>query len=423
MYLSSFKPLRVVLFLSFSFFGKLALSQNNAHPIIGYSTVCPGSEFSYSVDPPYDYCETYKWTVHNGRIIGPSNTSSVQVLWDEGVTSGKISYEFNNCVHNRLSFPSRKKTFNVEIWDYSLLEFSFFGVKPNCNTSEFAIGFSHADLDVSRITNITWEAPSGWSIKPNSQSGSGQFTNRFGRHFRNVKMVTRNDFSAPKVIKVTYSTPSFGGLKCRSKTIQKLISIDIQACPDSIYYSGQNINGNSHSNISTVFAGVDNSFELNQALSFAAGEVIEIGPENDFPSDSGTGFDFLVQDCTCSSKYLDPSFRGPTNTSVKTIINSSAFKFTRRTEKWDFEESRPNFRVYPNPFKDYLFIEGGPNKMEISELALFDVAGRRILNDQIKVQLLEEGLIVNTSDLVRGIYFLRIKCEGQVFTYPVIKQL
>ncbi|MEI8084855.1 MAG: BACON domain-containing carbohydrate-binding protein [Paludibacter sp.] len=71
--------------------------------------------------------------------------------------------------------------------------------------------------------------------------------------------------------------------------------------------------------------------------------------------------------------------------------------------------------VYPNPVKDVLYIDCQPS--DIKELQLTDATGRQILGD---TQFNKTE--INTSHLAKGVYLLRIQCNGFVSAHQIIKK-
>lgn len=72
------------------------------------------------------------------------------------------------------------------------------------------------------------------------------------------------------------------------------------------------------------------------------------------------------------------------------------------------------FSVYPNPTKDIITVES--NRSGIFDLEILDVTGNKII-----VSKLNKMLVVQTSNLVEGIYFLRISNGREFWVRKVIK--
>lgn len=71
--------------------------------------------------------------------------------------------------------------------------------------------------------------------------------------------------------------------------------------------------------------------------------------------------------------------------------------------------------IYPNPFEDNLFINGGDN---LSEFEVLDCQGKRLYFFD-NIELLKQS---NLSVLGSGIYFLKFKSNNQIVTRSIIKK-
>jgi len=75
-----------------------------------------------------------------------------------------------------------------------------------------------------------------------------------------------------------------------------------------------------------------------------------------------------------------------------------------------------NLRIYPNPTKDYLSIDGLPAN---TELSLYNIVGQKI-STKIAVNATEQ---INLNGLAAGLYLLQIKDEdGNVYSAKVVKE-
>ncbi|RXR33121.1 T9SS type A sorting domain-containing protein [Flavobacterium piscinae] len=78
-----------------------------------------------------------------------------------------------------------------------------------------------------------------------------------------------------------------------------------------------------------------------------------------------------------------------------------------------------NYSVYPNPVKDYLFVNFDNNNSEELELSLYDLNGRMIMSES---HLASTGQkMINMQQLDLGVYFLVISTNGSVKTHKIIK--
>jgi hypothetical protein len=75
--------------------------------------------------------------------------------------------------------------------------------------------------------------------------------------------------------------------------------------------------------------------------------------------------------------------------------------------------------LYPNPFKDYLYLDFTTNNFKGSEYQLFDAQGKLIKTDKI-IQSKSE---FNFSSLPSAMYIIRINQEGKnIKTFKIIKK-
>ena len=75
--------------------------------------------------------------------------------------------------------------------------------------------------------------------------------------------------------------------------------------------------------------------------------------------------------------------------------------------------------IYPNPFKDYLYLDFTTNNFKGSEYQLFDAQGKLIKTDKITQTRSE----FNFSFLPSAMYIIRINQEGKnIKTFKIIKK-
>lgn len=79
----------------------------------------------------------------------------------------------------------------------------------------------------------------------------------------------------------------------------------------------------------------------------------------------------------------------------------------------DFSTS--NVKIYPNPANDFINIESNVN--EITEVALYDILGKKVLSQN---KLTNNRLDI--SNLTRGVYFIKINSNGNSITKKIIKE-
>ncbi len=76
-----------------------------------------------------------------------------------------------------------------------------------------------------------------------------------------------------------------------------------------------------------------------------------------------------------------------------------------------------NFKLYPNPFKDELFLSS--ENQIIQEVSVFDISGKLVKSIP---NINTRSYRLNAGYLVSGNYLVAIKTENGVETYKVIKK-
>ena len=74
-----------------------------------------------------------------------------------------------------------------------------------------------------------------------------------------------------------------------------------------------------------------------------------------------------------------------------------------------------NLKIYPNPFTNYIKIEGLENEFDIS---LFSIDGKEIM----KVSKLNSSQNIDLSKLETGIYNMKIKTTDSIINKTIIKK-
>lgn len=76
-----------------------------------------------------------------------------------------------------------------------------------------------------------------------------------------------------------------------------------------------------------------------------------------------------------------------------------------------FSASKQQFRIYPNPATDYVFID---TTETIKNIAVYSSTGQKIMNSQNKM--------INIHLLQPGVYFIEIKTESSVKVHKILKK-
>ena len=73
-----------------------------------------------------------------------------------------------------------------------------------------------------------------------------------------------------------------------------------------------------------------------------------------------------------------------------------------------------DIRIYPNPVKDYFFIECN----NLIQIKLYDMLGREVLNQHIN-----EKSLINISHLINGLYIIKLLSKGEIIgNSKIVKQ-
>lgn len=111
-----------------------------------------------------------------------------------------------------------------------------------------------------------------------------------------------------------------------------------------------------------------------------------------------------------NGKYLElPDLNSDNNVASNWIASDDLILSSQNNG----EDSRPI--LYPNPVSDLLIIQ---NRTEIKSYSLIDISGRIIRSEKVNANYYE----VNTGNLARGIYFVRITTSTKTFTEKITKE-
>lgn len=83
------------------------------------------------------------------------------------------------------------------------------------------------------------------------------------------------------------------------------------------------------------------------------------------------------------------------------------------------QKDQKDILIYPNPFKEYLYLDFTTNSYKDSEYQLFDSQGKLIKKDMI----LQSKSELNFSSLPSAMYMIRINRNGEnIKTFKIIKK-
>ena len=145
-----------------------------------------------------------------------------------------------------------------------------------------------------------------------------------------------------------------------------------------------------------------------------------------------TGHGIKTSDDTCStwvSMGLDTLNCTGVYYSNGFIFASTYSNINYRTSLYRFDienhtgintQQQTDFRIYPNPANDYLYVEQGIEMNIPVHITISDISGRMIsiynFNNDRNINRFE----INTSFLKKGVYFLIIDCKGSA---PICKKI
>ena len=118
--------------------------------------------------------------------------------------------------------------------------------------------------------------------------------------------------------------------------------------------------------------------------------------------------------CTTKNRVLDSDIYKTNNSSGSC---SGSAKSTLSDKTIDLEN---NFNVFPNPFKNNFTINLG-NTHNVSQVQLFDLNGKSILNRKVKGSETVIEINLTKHSISKGIYFLKIIEEGNVKNIKILK--
>lgn len=110
----------------------------------------------------------------------------------------------------------------------------------------------------------------------------------------------------------------------------------------------------------------------------------------------------------------------PTDFAINSALQASFFPNWGATCTLSvFENSLDNFKVYPNPVQDQLFLTWADivtqNKIEVG---IYDINGKSVINKSYNQKPTE----INVSQLSSGVYFLKVISGEQSQVKRIIKK-
>lgn len=114
---------------------------------------------------------------------------------------------------------------------------------------------------------------------------------------------------------------------------------------------------------------------------------------------------------------IDYSNKGTNNQIMEGV--QQAYEITTLSTTETVGTDQKEILLYPNPFKDFIFLDFTTNDYRNSDYQLFDSSGKLVKKDKIK----ESKSEFNFSDLPSAMYIIRINQNGKnIKTFKIIKK-
>ena len=78
---------------------------------------------------------------------------------------------------------------------------------------------------------------------------------------------------------------------------------------------------------------------------------------------------------------------------------------------------KESIKVYPNPAKDYIYVDIEASNFKSSDIELFDMQGRLVKKEKLKSK---QGNRINVSNLNAGAYTYNVSVNGKTISGKVI---
>ncbi|MEI6696736.1 MAG: FG-GAP-like repeat-containing protein [Bacteroidota bacterium] len=345
--------------------------------ISGLNVVCQGNiSVPYSVSPILN-ATSYTWVLPSG-VTGSSNSSSIFVDVIPSFVSGAISVKGHNaCGNGNISSITLSKL----ITDISQICYVEFDTLTQKNKVFWSTSFSNSTDSIYIYRELSL---GNWG-----KIGSTLYTNQ------SYVDITSNPMSQSYNYKIAAldSCNNESTTSSSHKTVTLIKSYDQLSSTygfswsayEGIVVSQYNVFGMDASGNTSVIGTVPgNSFMFNYAN------------PNPLFMNYFVGFDTAP----CSAKGSKSSHTVKSNyvNSITNSINSYKIK---------------HFKIYPNPFKNEIFIEMQENKDKIY-FEIYNSIGQVVLKDNFF-----EKTVVQTTNFVPGIYFIKL-INGKIFEFNKI---
>lgn len=400
------------------------LQANQGSSISGPEELCAEQSGTYFFDHPKNcQCDDISWTVNNGSFdpagsgASAPNNRVVKVVWDKGVSNGKLEVHARNCYKEFMNDGTpdyddeldKDDEFSIHLFDPGMVNLKVLDEGLlNCQSSVITLNLKslNSHLKPQQLQNIVWTIPTGWQIQANSQING----ENYGAHFPNVKISTNAPLHGNYMIFLTYTSPHF----CPSKTFSRSVQLNIGDCLAEIPYVAPPSYFQSHSGSVTNF-----DFTKAQKLSqdkhyqFASGGELNLYENFDIKADSNTSFNAFIAECFCGSPWLDPNLSGESSV----VYTGNFRKFEGSLElkeeasssiRRDSSTLRENFQIYPNPSDGIFTIQAIRAPNDLLKIQIMDLSGHVVKEMHWKQNPESSSLSLNLNQELNGFYLIHI---------------
>jgi hypothetical protein len=178
-------------------------------------------------------------------------------------------------------------------------------------------------------------------------------------------------------------------------------NLSSEFCPIDLVISADDTNCSYQASNDLITSG---SVEVDGAISYAAGNRITLRPG--FKVTAGNEFSAIMQDCSAPDNLAQPSREVLSPEIAVTVFDKEA-----------------GLKLFPNPASDELVLQLELEQPQRAGIGMFNASGK-LIRQFVDQQELHSGVNecrLDISGLPSGMYFLRLRVDGQVLVRKVIK--
>jgi hypothetical protein len=97
---------------------------------------------------------------------------------------------------------------------------------------------------------------------------------------------------------------------------------------------------------------------------------------------------------------------------VEYVQNNANELFNQKKELGNKDETEEEYRLYPNPTKDYLTLEYLNDSETSKALRIFDIYGKMLKEQQLSLS--DNHITINVSNYPKGVYFVQIQGKEEI---------